>query len=538
MERERDPEVMAEAIRSYLAAHPVLRVVEGDLTLLDLGGAGAGATVEAQARAAVLHLWSRERSLVRRVVELRRLPRGLQLATLRLGRARPSPLRLEPAGHRSLRLEAQRSFRSAVFDAMARAWPQWRGAEPDSPASPSQPLLPRVPGLEFFFLRRGLDLCACVAAAPTAGADGGELALTELLAWARPGGGFAAGSAAEPPRTPAARPCAAHRVIVPPGGGATAQIRLAGLRRAESFEVFELVGGDLRAATPVEEGNLFSALRRPLGAPPLSAGLEGVAEMIRRGCPSAERAQFADGTASFQLHGLTILKQASGAAALRARWAFPLWESAGERGRRPKEPRWRPLTAATEPEFRARLERLYRERDARGDAGSPLFRLRPEAWMETELRRQISALDPCLAAGDLHRQVPARARAQCEIMDLLGARRDGRLCVFELKAEEDLQFPLQALEYWLAVSRHLRAGDFERLGFFGGRALRRAPPLLVMIAPALRWHPRMPGLLAWLKEDVPWIRLGVNEQWRAGLRVVQREAAPAAQGAFAAAAAE
>jgi hypothetical protein len=35
------------------------------------------------------------------------------------------------------------------------------------------------------------------------------------------------------------------------------------------------------------------------------------------------------------------------------------------------------------------------------------------------------------------------------------------LVVIELKASEDIQMPVPAVDYWLRVRRHLRDGDFQ-----------------------------------------------------------------------------
>ena len=44
--------------------------------------------------------------------------------------------------------------------------------------------------------------------------------------------------------------------------------------------------------------------------------------------------------------------------------------------------------------------------------------------------------------------------------------------VIEMKASEDMQMPIQAVDYWLRVRRHQRDGDFERYGYFAGSGAR------------------------------------------------------------------
>jgi hypothetical protein len=53
---------------------------------------------------------------------------------------------------------------------------------------------------------------------------------------------------------------------------------------------------------------------------------------------------------------------------------------------------------------------------------------------------------------------------------------DSRLAILELKAEEDIHLPLQGLDYW--ARWHQRNSGFPRNGYFAGRELSDAPPLL------------------------------------------------------------
>jgi hypothetical protein len=46
-----------------------------------------------------------------------------------------------------------------------------------------------------------------------------------------------------------------------------------------------------------------------------------------------------------------------------------------------------------------------------------------------------------------------------------GRSKPGRI---ERKASEDIQMPMQAVDYWLRVRRHQQAGDFQRNGYFSG----------------------------------------------------------------------
>ena len=69
------------------------------------------------------------------------------------------------------------------------------------------------------------------------------------------------------------------------------------------------------------------------------------------------------------------------------------------------------------------------------------------------------------------------------MLDVLTCTLDGRLAVLELKADEDIHLPLQGLDYWARVRWHQQHGEFTRNGYFAGRELSSAPPLLYLVAP-------------------------------------------------------
>ena len=84
------------------------------------------------------------------------------------------------------------------------------------------------------------------------------------------------------------------------------------------------------------------------------------------------------------------------------------------------------------------------------------------------IREDPTKLDAQLDPRYLYSQLPAFAAGDRGVLDLLGVTRRGRLVVIELKASEDIQLPIQAVDYWLRVRRHQREGDFQRYGYFPG----------------------------------------------------------------------
>ena len=219
-----------------------------------------------------------------------------------------------------------------------------------------------------------------------------------------------------------------------------------------------------------------------------------------------------------------------------------------------------------------------------GSAQDPLYRAAPERWLESVLRQDLAPLTRSLAreshppytrhsdqfANDpdpdtrgnradvldsqshsegvvptqpsrilphldpkhVYTQVPAIAGASDRgLLDLLGVTADGRLAVIELKADDDLHFALQGLDYWTRVRHHHREtadpatglGEFQRHGYFRGVELSPLPPRLYLVAPALHIHPATETVLRYLSPAVEWNLLALDERWRQQIRVVWRK---------------
>jgi hypothetical protein len=106
---------------------------------------------------------------------------------------------------------------------------------------------------------------------------------------------------------------------------------------------------------------------------------------------------------------------------------------------------------------------------------------------------------------------------------VLTITRSGRLAILELKASEHIHLPVQAADYWLPVRRHLELGEFGTYGYFLGIEIQQAPPLVYLVAPALRFHPMTGVLLGCLERQIEVVRVGLTESWRRGIRVVTRQ---------------
>jgi hypothetical protein len=109
------------------------------------------------------------------------------------------------------------------------------------------------------------------------------------------------------------------------------------------------------------------------------------------------------------------------------------------------------------------------------------------------------------------------------MIDILATTRDSRLAVIELKADEDLQLPLQGVDYWSRVAWHQSRGEFAQFGYFQGQEISPLKPLLMLVAPALHVHPTTDTILRYLSPEIDWELLGIDEHWREEIRVVFRK---------------
>jgi hypothetical protein len=185
----------------------------------------------------------------------------------------------------------------------------------------------------------------------------------------------------------------------------------------------------------------------------------------------------------------------------------------------------RPLDESNWNECVKLLDELRQHRNAlAADHRHAFYKAAPEAWLESLLRRNITQLDPGLRIAPLHAQFRAaeRGSASTRPVDLLALRHDGRLVVIELKVTEDRTHVLQGADYYRRVEAHRRRGHLAQSKLFGDAAIADAPPLVYLVAPLLRFHRAFNQLAQAIAPDIELYRFDINEDWRAGVRVVRR----------------
>jgi hypothetical protein len=109
------------------------------------------------------------------------------------------------------------------------------------------------------------------------------------------------------------------------------------------------------------------------------------------------------------------------------------------------------------------------------------------------------------------------------VVDILAITSAGRLAVLELKLDEQINLPLQGLDYWLRVKWLNERGEFRRQGYFPGIEILNQPPLLHLVSPAFRFHASNVGVLRFFDPSIEVIRVGLNQTWRQGIKVLFRQ---------------
>lgn len=146
------------------------------------------------------------------------------------------------------------------------------------------------------------------------------------------------------------------------------------------------------------------------------------------------------------------------------------------------------------------------------------YRSSPEAWLESILRRHISALDSNLILSPIYNQF----RSSNDKIDLLALRRDGRLVIIELKTQPDRDMVYQAADYWRKIEHQRRRGILAAANLFDGREIIDRPALVYLAAPAWSFHRDFEFFANTLSPEIELWRFELHEGWRASVKVLAR----------------
>jgi hypothetical protein len=506
------PQALTRTVQDFLSEAAGAVVLENGAVAFDL--AESKYSISGEYNRCLLHLWSAERNAVRRVLDAEVKNGTLRLAVQRLGQARPSRLeicrerdRRSPTARRACRAAYQHKLRRTL----ERHFPAFKIARLTSGADLEKSFGPiYTRGL----LRRGRTAFAVLGVNAQETQSSIDAALTFGILWL---------DVCRRVQT-ANVLVEGLKMFVPAGTSALVRERMANLNwDAAKWRLFEL---DERHDALVEidcadRGNVATRLVHAADDGGARVRFKESIARVQRVLPNCEVAVASAAEIAFRWRGLEFARARLAGIAGSFQSADEIVFGLGAEERI--------LETSNEDAFTALAHDLRDTRHPYGPRQHPLWRLRPERWLESLVVGDVSVVDGRLESSCRYSQVPAFSAADRAMIDVLTATRAGRLAVVELKADEDIHLPLQGLDYWSRVEWHHARGEFPRFGYFEGRELSDEKPLLFLVAPALHVHPATDTLLRYISPEIEWEFVGIDERWREGVKVVFRKRPPAKQ---------
>lgn len=500
------PESLSRLVSEFLEGARAAVVVEDGAIAFDL--AESKYSISGEHHKCLLHLWSSERNVVRRVLDAEMKATTLRLQVQRMGQNHPT--RLDFCRDRDRRAPAARRAARAAYEPrlrrmLERHFPGWTIARLTTSADLEHSFGPSyLRGL----LRQGQRALAVVGVNDEETQSTVDGALTCGILW------LEACRVAQRER----QVVEGLTLILPKDMATLNRQRMAHLHpKAAQWHLYEFDqrGDCLISADTSDCGNLATRLVRVIDEKLAHERFAAPIARIRGILPEAEVVVLSPALISFRRHGLEFaqarLSHDPQTFATIPEIAFGLGSEE------------RVLNAENETQFADLVTLAAAVRREDGPKNHALWRMNPERWLESLVALNIAALDSRLQPETVYAQVPAFAAADRAMIDILGMTREARLAVVELKADEDIQLPMQGVDYWSRVAWHQSRGEFSRFGYFPGREISAQKPLLMLVAPALRVHPTTDTILRYLSPEIDWEVLGIDEHWREEIRVVFRK---------------
>jgi hypothetical protein len=500
------PDNLARDLEQFLAEARDALVLEDGEPIFDM--ATARCSINSDHGKCLLQLWSPERNLVRRVLDVELKKDALRLSAQKFGQSKP--VKIEIVRDRDRRTPtAKRAARSSYQRMLKRVLER---EFPDLSCGPLSTAMDLNRSFSPVYTRglvkKGRSAFAVLGVNAQESQASVDAALTFAILW------MDHCREREAPR--------AHveglKLFVPPAMSVVVRERMSNLNHAAAkFELYELNEREqtIEQLDCRDRGNIKTRLVRCVDE---SAARERFAAAIAKLlalAPEAEVVVLSVTQVAFRLHGLEFARARIAAERGSFRNAEEITFGAG--------PYEAVLSDKNEEAFAGFVQRVVESRRAGGTRDDALFRMHPERWLESLVVKDVRALDSELDGSQLYSQVPAFSASDRAMIDVLACTRGGRLAVIELKADEDIHLPMQGLDYWARVRWHHARAEFSHFGYFPGRELAGDDPLLLLVAPALRVHPATDILLRYFSPEIEWALLGIDERWREGVRVVFRK---------------
>jgi hypothetical protein len=501
-----NPDSLSQMFEEFLGGSRHAIVQESGAQLFDL--TQARYSISGEHQKCLLHIWSGERNIVRRVLEAEPCSGRLRLYVQKLGHTQPSKLdicRDRDFRTASARRAARTTYQSRLQRALVRHLPGF-----------SIGRLSNAMNLERSFgpiytrgvVRRGRSAFAVLGVNQQETQSSIDAALTFGILW------LDVCRRSQDPRVLVE----GLKLFVPAGTAALTKERVAHLHPAAAkWEVheFDERHDSVELIDCADRGNFATHLVRCTDEAAALARFADSIHKVLELLPECDVAVLSPAEVAFRWHGLEFararIRHSPDSFARDQELVFGI--GAEERV----------LDSTNEARWGELIKRLRTTRQTLGSRFQPLWRLHPERWLESLVLRDVSAIDRRLDSANHYSQVPVFSASDRAMLDVLSVTRDGRLAVLELKADEDIHLPLQGLDYWSRVQWHHARGEFAAAGYFSARELSLADPLLFLVAPTLHIHPATDTLLHYLHPGIHWTLVGIDERWREGVRVIFRK---------------
>lgn len=502
------PDTLSASLNEFLNSACDAIVLEDGAATFDLRQARY--SISGEYNKCLLHLWSSERNIVRRVLDLETKNDTLRLQVQRLGQTKPSKLeicrerdRRTTTAKRAARLSYQKTLRRVLEHRFSAYKVQQLTTSVNLERS-FGPIYAR--GL----IRQGQSAFAVLGVNSQETQTSIDAALTLGILWL------------DVCRQSQSGKCLVEglKLFVPPQSSALIRERMAHLNQyAAKWQLYELdeQHDALTRIDNSDRGNLQTRLVHFANPNAARGRFADTISVVLGFMPEAEVAVLSAGEVAFRCHGLEFARArvAIEPASFRSTTEIVFGLGSEERALHP----------ANVDDFTRLINSIGEVRHAQGPRDHTFWRMRSERWLESLVVRNVAAIDERLMPNYLYSQVPAFSAADRAMIDVLTATRDGQLAVVELKADEDIHLPLQGLDYWGRVAWHQSRGEFKPYGYFPGCELSAQGPLLFLVAPALHVHPATDTLLRYLSPEIDWTLIGIDERWREEVRVIFRKRA-------------
>ena len=499
-------QALTRTVQEFLNEAAGAVVLENGAIAFDL--AQSKYSISGEYNRCLLHLWSPERNAVRRVLDAEIKNGTLRLAVQKLGQARPSKLeicrerdRRSPTARRTARAAYEQKLRHTL----ERHFPDYKITRLTSGVDLEKSFGPiYARGV----IRQGRSAFAVLGVNAQETQASIDAALTFGILWL------------DVCRQGQTRNVLVEglKMFIPSGTSALVRERMANLNRvAAKWLLYEL---DERHDALVEidcadRGNVATHLVHAADDQAARDRFKYSIAEVQTALPNCEVVVLSAAEVVFRWRGLEFAqaRQACIPGSFSSTEEIVFGVGAEERI----------LGIPNQDEFTQLAHCLRDTRHPYGPRHHPLWRLRPERWLESLVLRDVSVVDERLDPSGRYSQVPAFSAADRAMIDVLTTTHAGRLAVVELKADEDIHLPLQGLDYWSRVEWHHARGEFPRFGYFDGKQLSPEKPLLFLVAPALHVHPATDTLLRYISPEIEWEFVGIDERWREGVKVVFRK---------------